>query len=185
MALDTTKLYGASSLRLDWYIDVATTEAELFVYNADTNALVYNVKSMIGVEIALSQVKVDVLGAVSSVASGVSGAIGNGVGGAINSVLSGIIGATSSLLPQLSTSGGYSSFIAYSLGAPQLHAFYMLQVDTDPVKYGRPLCELETLSNLSGYCLCSNSIVNYSLTLPLSVEADEVNGLLDTGVYLE
>ena len=187
--LDTTKLYGCDTLRLDWYIDVATMQSALFIYNNNTGTLISTVDSCIGVEVALSQIKVDFLGAVNSMASGVTNAAISGAGGnigsAIMSVVSGISSTTSAMLPQLSSTGSMSSFLSYSVGAPQLHAFFNLQVDTDSSKYGRPLCAIKRLSNLSGYALCSNAVVNYTNTLPLSIESDEVISLLDSGVYIE
>ena len=144
---------------------------------------------MIGVQVRLSQLVNDIVGGVTSLASGIAGAVGNALignyAGAVISAASGIQSTAQSMLPQLSTRGTEGSFLGYSLGAPKLHAFYNLQFDTDPDRYGRPLCEVKYLGDLDGYCLCSNAVVNYVKTLPLSVEAEEVNGLLNSGVYIE
>lgn len=182
--LDTTKLYDSTALTLDWYVDVPTGEAELFVRNG--NILVANTSALIGVQVRLSQLVNDIVGGFTGVAGGIAGvvagvALGDYVG-AITSGLSGISSAVNSMLPQLSTRGSEGSFLAYSLGAPQLHAFYNLQVDTDSVRYGRPLCEIETLSSLSGYTLCSNASLSISCT---DNELTEIESLLNGGFYIE
>lgn len=182
--LDTTKLYNSTSLTLDWYVDVPTGEAELFIRNG--NILVANTSALIGVQVRLSQLVNDIVGGFTGVAGGIAGvvagvALGDYVG-AITSGLSGISSAVNSMLPQLSTRGSEGSFLAYSLGAPQLHAFYNLQVDTDPERYGRPLCEIETLSSLSGYTLCSNASLSLSCS---DNELTEIESLLNGGFYIE
>lgn len=182
--LDTTKLYNSTALTLDWYVDVPTGEAELFIRNG--NILVANTSALIGVQVRLSQLVNDIVGGFTGVAGGIAGAVaGIALGdyvGAITSGLSGISSAVNSMLPQLSTRGSEGSFLAYSLGAPQLHAFYNLQVDTDPERYGRPLCEIETLSSLSGYTLCSNASLSLSCS---DNELTEIESLLNGGFYIE
>lgn len=187
--LDTSKMFGSDTLKLDWYIDIATMNSELFVYNNDTNALISIAYGNVGVEVSLSQLKVDVLAGASNVTGGLVGTISNilagSVGGAINSAVSGIAGATSSMLPQLSTTGGVGSFLTYSIGAPQLHAFYMLQVDDDPELFGKPLCEVEALGSLNGYCLCSNANLTFNTLPALENEVTEVISLLNSGIFIE
>lgn len=184
--LDTLKLYGGTTLRLDWIVDISTMDSELFVYNNETNALIYNGVANIGVSVRLSQLVNDIIGGATSLGGGLIGAVaGVALGdyvGAITSGLSGISSAVNSMLPQLSTRGSEGSFLAYSLGAPQLHAFYNLQVDTDPERYGRPLCEIETLNTLSGYTLCSNASLSLSCS---DNELTEIESLLNGGFYIE
>ena len=185
MPLDTAKLYGASSLSLEWYIDVATGMGELYVKNGSTGALAYNTKAMLGVQVQLSQMTVDYLGAFSSSVGAVAGIMGSVTEwGAVGSVAHGIGNVINSLTPQLQTSGANGSFLSYLQGAPVLHAFYVLQVDTDPTHNGRPLCEVRALSGLSGFTLCSNAHVTYT-AFPLSYEAEEIENLLNNGVYIE
>lgn len=185
--LDSTKLYGASSLSLDWYLDVPTGEAELFINNG--TLLVSNVSSLVGVQIRLSQLVNDIIGGAVNLGSAIAGTIVNAVAGnvmgAVVSGVSGIASTVNSMLPQLSTRGCEGSFLPYGLGAPKLHAFYNKQLNTDKERYGAPLCDIRELDDLSGYVLCSNAVVNYRAHTPLSMESDEVNSLLNTGVYIE
>lgn len=182
--LDSVKIYGANSLNLDWYVDSASGEAELFITNG--TMLVANVSAMMGVQVRLSQVNVDVLGAsnsfVNSVGGVINGAITGDIFGAVMSGINGITSTTASMLPQLSTKGNEGSFLPYSLGAPKLHAFYNLQVDTNTSKYGRPLCETQTLSSLSGYCLCDKAVITSSCT---GDEKETIEAYLNGGFYIE
>ena len=182
--LDSVKLYGASSLSLDWYVDGASGEAELFIYNG-TN-LIANVSSMIGVQVRLSQIVTDVLGGINSVTNGVSNVISSiiadNVIGAITSTITGITSSVSAMLPQLSTKGNEGSFLPYALGSPKLYAFYNLQFDTNDDKYGRPLCETKTLSSLSGYCLCDKAVIT---SLCTGDEKEMIESYLNGGLYLE
>lgn len=183
--IDTSKLYGQTSLRLDWYIDTYTGEAELLVKNGSGD-LITAMSADVGVSVPVSQLTVDYIGGASSVIGGVIGtianAIGGNIGGAINSAVSGIGSAVQSALPQVQTKGASGSFVSYIMGAPVLHAFFTDQVDIDPVRYGRPLCEVKTLSTLSGFALCSES----SITIEGTQEENTlITGYLNSGVYLE
>lgn len=182
--LDTMKMYEGTSLTLDWYVDVPTGEAQLFVRNG--SILVANVSSLIAVQVRLSQLVNDIIGGTTSLSGGLMGAVaGLALGdyiGAITSGLSGISSAVNSMLPQLSTRGSEGSFLAYSLGSPKLHALFNLQVDTDPQRYGRPLCKIRTLKNLSGYTLCSNASLSLSCT---DNELTEIENYLNGGFYIE
>lgn len=184
--IDTTKIYGASSLNLDWYIDNATGDAELFISRADTGAIVGSSVANIGVDIQLSQLTVDYIGQ----ATGVIGAIGGvamgiatgDVGIAINGAVSGIGNVIRSSIPQVSSKGFSGSFINYIIGAPKLLAYFYTLVDTNAELFGRPLCQNKTLSTLSGYCLCSNAIITTNGT---EAENSEIETYLNSGIYLE
>lgn len=186
LALDSTKLYGASNIRLDWYVDIATMDAELFVYNNESEALINIMRANIGVQIPMTQITIDALGSINSITGGVSSmasALFDGnIGGAITGAISGITSTINSMLPQLSMNGTISSFISYSLGSPQLHAFYNLIVDTNNSKYGRPLCENKTLNNLSGYCLCDKAVIT---SLCTGDEKEIIESYLNSGFYIE
>lgn len=186
--IDTTKLYGSASLRLDWYIDTYTGEAELLIKNADGD-LIQTATANVGVSVPISQLTVDYIGGASSVVSTIANTIGNAVtgnlAGSIGSLAGGVGNVLKSAMPQVQTKGASGSFTSYIMGAPVLHGYFTPQVDTDPAHQGRPLCENKTLSTLSGYTVCENARVNYTTASPLSYEADEVENALNTGVYIE
>lgn len=186
--IDTTKLYDDSTLYLDMYIDITTGDTELRILTSGGD-LVSMHTSNISVDLPIIQITVDYLGAGINAVGGITGAIGGflsgSIGSAINSAVSGIGSAINSAMPQVQVSGIPSSFLMTITSAPVLHGFFTSQVDIDNARYGQPLCEIATLSTLSGYALCSNAVVNYSVSAPLSIEADEVNSLLNSGVYIE
>ena len=186
--IDTTKLYDDSMLYLDMYIDITTGDTELRILTSGGD-LVSMHTSNISVDLPIIQITVDYLGAGMNAVGGITGAIGGllsgSIGSAINSAVSGIGSAINSAMPQVQVSGIPASFLMTITGSPVLHGFFTSQVDIDNARYGQPLCEVATLSTLTGYCLCSNAVVDYSTHTPLSLEADEVNSLLNTGVYLE
>lgn len=183
--IDTTKVYGSDTVRLDWYIDIYTGDAELTVKNASGSIIAIS-SANIGVTIPVAQVTVDYVGGASSVIGGVIGtianAIGGNIGGAINSAVSGIGSATQAAMPQVQTKGSMGSFTTYLMGAPYITGYFTEQVDIDPVRYGRPLCEVKTLSTLSGFALCSES----SITIEGTQEENTlITGYLNSGVYIE
>lgn len=183
--LDTAKMYGATSLTLDWYTDVATGMGELFITNP-AGALIANRVSMLGVQVQLSQLTVDYIGGLSS-AIGTVASVATSLDPAniAQSLVRGIGNVVNSFSPQISTTGANGSFLPYSIGAPALYAHYLAQVDTDPAHQGRPLCQMKRLSSLAGFTVCQNSKVTYSRKNPLSYEADEVESALNVGVYIE
>lgn len=188
LALDTTKLYNASSVNLDWYVDNGSGDAELFV-KTDNGVIVESSVSNIAVNIPLSTVTIDYIGGASAGVGGVLGAIGSAftgnIGGAINSAISGIGNTINAVKPQVSTKGAPSSYLSYVVPSPILAGYFNLQVDTAPSLLGRPLCQSKTLSTLSGYCLCSNSALTFSSLNPTSEEYRRVINYLDSGVFIE
>ena len=183
--LDTAKMYGATSLTLDWYTDVATGMGELFI-TSPTGALIANRVSMLGVQVQLSQLTVDYIGGLGSAISAVAGAsMSLDPANIAKSLVSGIGNVVNSISPQVSTTGANGSFLPYSVGAPVLYAHYLAQVDTDPTHRGRPLCQNKLLSTLTGFTVCQNAKVAYSTANPLSYEVDEIETALNAGVYIE
>ena len=100
------------------------------------------------------------------------------------SAIRGIGNIVNSLSPQISSTGANGSFLPYSVGRPALYAHYLAQVDTDPEHQGRPLCEMKSLDDLTGFTVCQNAKIDYTRSKPFSYEADEVENILNTGVYI-
>ena len=67
----------------------------------------------------------------------------------------GIVDAVMESMPQVRTSGSMGSTIAYNK-IPVLHQLFYNIVDEDIVTLGRPLCQVRTISSLSGYMECAN-----------------------------
>lgn len=184
--IDSTKIYGTSKIDLDWYLDTVTGDSELFITNHSTGSLLANVTANIAVDVQISQLTVDYMGMASGYMTAVGGMFGGMLTGdiasAINSTVSGIGNILTSKIPQLSTKGVSGSFLSYSLGVPKLCCYFTSQVDTDNLRYGSPLCQVKTLSTLSGFCMTSNATIEID---GLVAENEEICSLLNSGVYLE
>ena len=90
-----------------------------------------------------------------------------------------------SAMGQVRTVGASGSFLAYNSGKPYVYAFFYDQAQQDATIFGRPCHKPLVLSTLSGYCLCSNAVVNYAYGHPVESEKYAVIRYLNTGVYLE
>lgn len=91
-----------------------------------------------------------------------------------------------SALGQVHTSGEIGSFLSYNAGLPYIYAFFYTQVDHDNARFGRPYYRRSRLSNMQGYCLCSNAYINFSNNLnPTVDEYNSIISLLNSGVYIE
>ena len=185
LALDTTKLYDASTLYLDWYFDVATGEAELIV-SSNLNTNIANAISNIAVDVPVIQMTVDYIGGYGGFIGSALGTVGQAlIGdavGAISTALSGIGNTISAMTPNVTKSGVTGSFLSYSVGYPVLYLYYMTQVNPDNDRYGRPLCQTVQLSTLSGFCMCSNA----SISLPCTEsERGTIESYLNSGVFIE
>lgn len=186
LEIDTSVTCNASTLDLILDIDLLSGKGLLTV---QCNGNVLNkVESMIGVPIQLSQVTRDYVGAVSSIASGISGAISGvllggpaGIAGAVGSAVGGIGNAIQSMAPRSQTIGSNGGFAALA-GAAQLGHQFFRPVDDDLAHNGRPLCEKRTISTLSGYMLIQDGDVPINGT---RTEGEQIRAYLEQGFYYE
>ena len=100
-------------------------------------------------------------------------------------LLDSIINALGGALGQVKSVGTAGSFLSYNSGKPYIYAFFYDQCEQYPELFGRPSCKKLKLQNLSGYCLCQNAVVNYSIAYPNESEKNAVLRYLNTGIYLE
>ena len=184
--IDTSVTCNASNLDLILDTDLISGKGLLTI---KANGVVLNkVEAMIGVPIQLSQVTRDYVGAVSSIAGGVSGAISGallggpaGIAGAVSSAISGIGNAINAIAPRSQTigsNGGYASL----RGSAQLDHQFFRPVDDDIVQNGRPLCEKRTINTMSGYLLIQDGDVE---TTGTRAENEDIQRLLESGFYYE
>lgn len=211
--IDSTKIYKATHIRVEWELDYTNGSCRIIVYNNENNGIVYNNCSILGVEVPLSSMVVDWKGALAL--SGLSymrnlfGDIGNisindGVN-AINethgtnfdignSILSGvgnksIIGTAMDVIGasmgQVQTQGNLGSMLGYNGLRPRLYCWYYNQVSHDDDNMGRPLYEIKQLIRIPGYLVCRNPHIDFSITHPTLDEIQKINSFLSTGVYLK
>lgn len=181
--LDTSLTAGATSIRIECYLDVTSGKGILEV-TCNSNNLV-KVEAQVGVPIQLAQVSRDYLGAVTSIgnmAGGiVSGAMTGNIGGVISSVSTGIGNSINALMPRAQSIGGGGSF-AQLFTNTRLEYQWFRPVDDDNSHNGRPLCQVKTPASLGGYMLIQDGDVAIDGT---AAEADEIRTLLQTGFYYE
>ena len=186
--IDSSVTCGASTLTAEIEVDPITGKGILVV---SCNGIILNrIEAQIGVPISLSSVTRDYIGAVSSalgaIGSAASGFMGAATG--LGGVASGVIGASSgignaaeALMPRASTIGTTGTFAA-NHGDCELDFQFFRPVDDDPVHNGRPLCQMKTISNLSGYIMVQDGDVE---TTGTSTEDAQIRTYLETGFYYE
>lgn len=183
--IDSTKIYGATKLTLEWTVDYGNGFGKLWIYNG--SLLLDTIDTQMAVSIPVAQITTDVIGGVSSVLSGAAGVLGAAASGdllgAANSLFGGIGSFRDSMRPMISSTGAAGSFIIYTTGAPQLIGNFYYQVDRDPAHYGEPLCQYQTLSSLSGFVLCDNA--SYDGDAVVGSEREMIESFLNSGVFVE
>lgn len=210
--LDTTKMMDASRITVQWSVDFCTGQCILEILsNATHRGLIYTETADYGVPMPISSLVFDwkaglamsamtwlktntamgatdepVLrqliaeGAVTQAdldAAGVTLGNTNLFDAAMN-----VIGAS---MGNVVSKGSAGSFLSYNAGVPYVYLWYVRQTEHDTDRYGAPLCEKVRLDTLSGFCLCSNAMVNYGSKNPMTAEHLSVIRYLNSGVYLE
>lgn len=188
--LDTTKLYGVSKVRVHWYLEYQKGMAHMEVVDySDSTNLIASASAVFGIDLPITQLTVDYLGAVSSIVSGGVGAsldlLTGNVVGAISNGLTAIGNGINSMMPTVESKGTAGSFLIFRGETPRIHYQFMNILDRDNTHFGSPLCKVKTLSSLSGYLVCQNAEVSFSSDYPTSQEAQRVNDYLNTGIYME
>lgn len=176
------------SFRVKMRVDLLTGDAYYHIEligSGKTDHLTY-IAINIGVDVIIAQRTQDVLGWASSAATGVLGIVGSAargdVGGIFNSLVGGLESATRAQYPAVNSVGTNGSSIEASKKI-------IYSVDSFKItaachqKFGRPLCELVNISNLSGYILCQNA--NVVSTGATAEELAELNEIMNTGFYYE
>ena len=190
MNLDSTKLYGVSTVQCRWYVEYQKGYVHLDVVDlSDSSNVIYRGDSILGVSIPVTQLTSDLISTGSSILSGAGNVLGNlltgNIVGAIGSAAGAIGNGVASMIPNVQTKGTPDSFLIYRGVKPVITAQFMNVVDRDNARLGSPLCASRTLSSLSGFVVCQESVVNYSAGYPTRTEAEQVTDLLDSGVYIE
>ena len=179
--IDTSVTCNASTLTVDIDVDPITGKAVLVI---SANGIVLNrIESQLGVPISLSSVTRDYVGAITSAAGAVGSAISGLMGNpnAIGGLAANIGNAVEALMPRAQTIGSTGAFVS-NRGTFRLDAQFFRPVNDDNTHNGRPLCEVRTLSTLSGYQLIQDGDVAISGT---ATEDAKVRAYLEGGYYYE
>lgn len=169
--------------------------------NSDTQVtslsnLSYCGTAKVGADVQLAQALTNPLQAQLSWETGMNNVLRTGVGSGLSlATPSNILGAQNTLqetyvdaiknkFPTCCGKGSPGSFISFKdedFGC-YLNAKFMTIVDENLAEIGRPLCQVKTIKNLSGYILCQNADAKISGTAD---EAALVNSYLNSGFFYE
>lgn len=153
-------------------VSICQDSSHLDEYNVVTER-----SSMIGVPIQLAQLMPDY---VQTLQSGIN-AVGNVASFNITGALSSVVSAVQSQMPKVTTLGSNGSYIEV-LQYPVLTVEFLQLVNEDNTEFGRPLCQVKTISTLSGYIRCGEDDHAFSAT---KTETDEINRFLKSGFFYE
>lgn len=213
--LDSAKIYHSRQIEVHWFVDYCTGACELQVKavsnNLDDYPLVYTDSTQIGVNLPISNLVMDwkvgmgmaALSWIKSGAQQLSGgqplsAFGNAhrnmndVRAAIESAPEGnvslvdtIMNTLGATMGQISTKGSSDSFLAYNMGKPFTFAYFMEQTAHMPELFGQPCCRALRLDNQSGFVLCENASVEYSIGNPTVDEQNAIISMLNSGIFVD
>lgn len=109
------------------------------------------------------------------------GSIGSLVTGNFMGALNGIVSAVDNQMPSVSTIGANGSIIECIMPAYAI-VEHLKIANEDNTEFGRPLCEVRTLGNLSGYIECAEDDHAFNCTMS---EREQINGYLKSGFFYE
>lgn len=188
--IDSSVTCNASTLTVDVEVDPITGKGIMEI--SCNNIILNRIEAQIGVPISLSSVTRNYMGAISSGISGFAGAVMGAAGGAaagpIGIAAGALVGggasignAVESLMPRANTIGTTGTFAA-NHGSFRLDFQFFRPVDDDNTHNGRPLCQMKTISTLSGYILVQDGDIT---TTGTSAEDALIRQYLETGFYYE
>lgn len=150
--IDANIFVNHTSLVLNIGVDVITGLARLTLRTGGVNTVrFYTQYGEIGVDCKISQIS---QGIIESVGDIVGGAWSIGAGNPLG-FAAGVVSGLEALMPQLRTSGANGSKIAFTF-APTLTIKRQSLTPEDRAQFGRPLCEVMQIGQLSGYVQCEN-----------------------------
>lgn len=133
----------------------------------------------VGVDVKLAGQNRDMLGAVTSTIA-TAGSVMAMSGSVLGSAMG--IGSLVSALAPVANSGGVGGGIAALQRKPYIRKIMYGVPEEDIVERGRPLCEIKTISTLSGYVLCADGDINANAT---ENELKEIEAFLTGGFFYE
>lgn len=183
--LDASKLWGASTLSIQYVVDLFTGESILRILT-NTNQLVYETTAKLGVSIQLSNIAFDIpSGSGGLLQTGIAAAFGGlqaaFSGGSISDVGNGILNAAQATNADVASKGATGSTIAFDT-VPYIVARFKILVDDNNEHHGRPLCQRVQLFSIPGFIMVDDP----DITLPATAtEIDSVKSYMKNGFFLE
>lgn len=173
-------IWLSDSLYLSVIYDVATGNGQLVLSTGSGSPSLASFTFQCAAELQIGQNSTDIGGIVGDAAGAVGSYIcGNPIGtglsaaGAIGNILQpspSILGQAGSIQALISWRDPLLSLIRYESGT------------VNDTTLGRPLNQTRTLTNLSGYCKCSEASVDTNLPQEYK---DQINSMLNSGFFIE
>ena len=187
IALPSACFAGSSTLYANIAVDCISGLGYLRLYTTKSdNSLISSSVGQIGVPISLSQLTRNDIQVASTVLESAGAMVGGiatgdplaGFMGVAHGV-SGVFDALQGRQPQLVSTGSNGSVLSF-YRTPRLTARFRLVVDEDNTNFGRPLCEVRTISEIPGFILVHNCDIYFPGT---SEEIRRVVNFMNSGFY--
>lgn len=182
--LDASKLWGATTLSIQYTVDLFTGDSILRMFT-DTNQLVHETTAKLGVPIQLSNITFDVPSGGGLLQTGIAAAFGGLqaalTGGSFTDVGNGILNAAQATNADVASKGATGSTIAFD-SIPYMVARFKILVDDNNEDHGRPLCKRVQLSTIPGFIMVDDPDIALNAT---AAEIDSVKSYLKNGFFYE
>lgn len=182
--LDASKLWGATTLSIQYTVDLFTGDSILRMFT-DTNQLVHETTAKLGVPIQLSNIAFDVPSGGGLLQTGIAAAFGGLqaalTGGSFSDVGNGILNAAQATNADVASKGATGSTIAFD-SVPYMVARFKILVDDNNEDHGRPLCKRVQLSTIPGFIMVDDPDIALNAT---AAEIDSVKSYLKNGFFYE
>lgn len=182
--LDASKLWGATTLSIQYTVDLFTGDSIMRVFT-DTNQLVHETTAKLGVPIQLSNITFDVPSGGGLLQTGIAAAFGGLqaalTGGTFSDVGNGILNAAQATNADVASKGATGSTIAFD-SVPYMAARFKILVDDNNEDHGRPLCKRVQLSTIPGFIMVDDPDIALPAT---AAEIDSVKSYMKNGFFLE
>lgn len=182
--LDASKLWGATTLSIQYTVDLFTGDSILRMFT-DTNQLVHETTAKLGVPIQLSNITFDVPSGGGLLQTGIAAAVGGLqaalTGGSFSDVGNGILNAAQATNADVASKGATGSTIAFD-SVPYMVARFKILVDDNNEDHGRPLCKRVQLSTIPGFIMVDDPDIVLNAT---AAEIDSVKSYLKNGFFYE
>lgn len=191
--LPAAMLYGFPKVQVTYTTDLITGLAQIDIEaiddgpGQDRSVLVYHTTCDMAVDIPISQISTDVVGAAKSATSGVIGTVSSflsgNIAGGISSLVNGAVDTTlSAVTPLPSFMGTAGNFNAFDV-TPMLSTTFQEVSGPAFDLFGRPLCEVAQIKTLSGFTMCARAHID--IARADRAEVDEVEGFMNEGFRYE
>lgn len=175
--IDASLFVAHNQLTLGVGVDVLTGLGRLTLYCGSNPIPFYTQYGEIGVECKISQISQGLIESVGNVAGASFSLIaGNPLG-----FMAGIVSGVSALMPQMQSSGANGTKLAFT-NAPRLIIKRQMLTPEDKAQLGRPLCDVMTISQLSGYIQCDSVELN---SVGTSAEKRAIIDFMEGGFFYE